>query len=99
VRLMERFPIIITIGAALIGMVAGEMIVTDPVTIGWMTDHLAGFQLDGEKPRLHGVSLELICGAIGAAIVVVWGLWLAKREAARNATATATADEAPPPNS
>jgi YjbE family integral membrane protein len=97
VKAMERFPIIITLGAALIGMVAGEMVVTDPVLVGWMKDHVAGFALDGEKPRLHGVNLEIICGAIGAVIVVVWGLWLAKREAARSATATA--DEAPPPNS
>jgi hypothetical protein len=36
-----------------------------------------------------------LCGAIGAAIVVVWGLWLAKRQAAR-ADAPA-ANEAPPP--
>src|SRR6188474_24566 len=59
VTLMERFPIIITLGAALIGMVAGEMIVTDPVVVSWMTDHVAGFALDGEKPRLHGVNLEI----------------------------------------
>jgi YjbE family integral membrane protein len=97
VKLMERFPIIITLGAALIGMVAGEMIVTDPVMVGWMTDHIAGFQLDGEKPRLHGINLEIVCGAIGAAIVVVWGLWLAKRQAAR--AEAAPADNASPPNS
>jgi len=97
VKAMERFPIIITLGAALIGMVAGEMVVTDPVLVGWMRDHVAGFVLDGEKPRLHGLNLEIICGAIGAVIVVVWGLWLAKRQAARNGTATA--GEAPPPNS
>jgi YjbE family integral membrane protein len=97
VKLMERFPIIITLGAALIGMVAGEMIVTDPVIVGWMTDHIAGFQLDGEKPRLHGINLEIVCGAIGAAIVVVWGLWLAKRQAAR--AEAAPADNASPPNS
>ena len=97
VKAMERFPVIITLGAALIGMVAGEMIVTDPVLVGWMQDHLAGFQLDGEKPKLHGVNLEIVCGAIGAAIVVVWGLWLAKRQAAR--AEAAPADSAPPPNS
>jgi YjbE family integral membrane protein len=82
VTLMERFPVIITVGAALIGMVAGEMMVTDPVVVDWMKDHVAGVQLDGGKPALHGVDLELVCGAIGAAIVVVWGLWLAKRQAA-----------------
>ena len=32
-KLMERYPVIITVGAALIGYVAGEMLVTDPVVI------------------------------------------------------------------
>ena len=96
VKAMERFPIIITLGAALIGMVAGEMIVTDPVVVGWMTDHVGGFVLEGEKPKLHGMNLELIGGAIGAAIVVTWGLWLAKRQSAH---AEAPANGAPPSNS
>jgi YjbE family integral membrane protein len=97
VKAMERFPIIITLGAALIGMVAGEMIVTDPVVIGWMKDHVSAVQFDGDKPKLAAMSLELLCGAIGAAIVVVWGLWLAKRQAAR--AEAGAANEAPPPNS
>ena len=78
VTLMERYPVIITIGAALIGMVAGEMLVTDPVALEWMKG-ISGLQVEGGKPKLHGVNLELTCGAIGAAVVVVWGLWLAKR--------------------
>lgn len=81
VTLMERYPVIITIGAALIGMVAGEMLVTDPVALEWMQG-ISGIQVEGGKPRLNGVNLELTCGAIGAAIVVVWGLWLAKRQEA-----------------
>ena len=78
VTLMERYPVIITIGAALIGMVAGEMLVTDPVALDWMKG-IAGMQVDGGKPKFNGVSLELAAGAVGAAIVVVWGLLLAKR--------------------
>jgi len=97
VKLMDRFPIIITLGAALIGLVAGEMIVTDPVAIGWMKEHVAAVQFDGDKPKLLGMSLELLCGALGAVIVVVWGLWLAKRQAARSEGETA--NEVPPPNS
>jgi hypothetical protein len=58
---------------------------------------VAGFQLDGDKPRFHGVNLELVCGAIGAVIVVVWGLWLAKREAAKSDAAEARNPQ--PPNS
>ena len=82
VTLMERYPVIITGGAALIGMVAGEMLVTDPVAIDWMKAGLAGLQLEGGKPTLHGVNLELAAGAVGAAIVFVWGLWLARRQEA-----------------
>ena len=85
VTLMERYPVIITIGAALIGMVAGEMMVTDPAVLAWAQEHVAGIQMEGGKPMLNGASLELVCGALGAAIVVVWGLVLAKRrEAAVN---------------
>jgi hypothetical protein len=28
---------------------------------------------------MGGINLELAAGAVGAAVVVVWGLWLAKR--------------------
>jgi predicted tellurium resistance membrane protein TerC len=94
VTLMERYPVIITIGAALIGMVAGEMMITDPIVLDWMKDHVAGVQIDGGKPKLGGVNLELACGAIGALIVVVWGLWLAKRqEAAAKTPSDEKADE------
>jgi YjbE family integral membrane protein len=84
VTLMERYPVIITIGAALIGMVAGEMLVTDPVALEWLNG-TAGIVVEGGKPRLNGVNLELAAGAVGAALVVVWGLWLAKRHAAASA--------------
>src|SRR5882672_6363194 len=36
-KLMERFPVIITIGAGLIGWVAGEMLVTDLALESWLT--------------------------------------------------------------
>ncbi len=35
-KLMGRFPVIITLGAALLGFVAGEMAITDPVDIHWV---------------------------------------------------------------
>jgi YjbE family integral membrane protein len=79
VTLMERYPAIITIGAALIGMVAGEMLVTDPVALEWLKG-MSGIQIDGGKPKLNGFNLELAAGAAGAVMVVVWGLWLAKRQ-------------------
>ena len=77
--LMERFPIIITIGAALLGWVAGDMAVTDPVDKPWV-DLNAAF--------LHW-GAPLVC-AIG---VVVLGKWLAARKrAASHARATRGGD-------
>jgi YjbE family integral membrane protein len=87
VHLMERYPVIITIGAGLIGWVAGEMLIADLALRGWLEP--LGIEYRGEgsgaRPYFQGLSLELLCGAIGVAIVVAWGLWLAKRHAARSA--------------
>src|SRR3990172_2108860 len=63
--LMERFPIIITIGAALLGWVAGEMMISDPVVRGW---------IDANAGWLHYAG-----PAAGAAAVVVVGKLLAER--------------------
>src|SRR5262245_15478214 len=94
IKLMERWPVIITIGAALIGWVAGEMAVTDPAIDGWMRAH---FEFVNDRAMLASVSLEVICGLIGAAFVVVVGMWLAKRKEA--ALAAAGPHEAPVPDS
>jgi YjbE family integral membrane protein len=40
-KLMERFPIIITLGAALLGYVAGDMAVTDPLVAAWIEANAA----------------------------------------------------------
>jgi YjbE family integral membrane protein len=73
--LMDRFPIIITMGAALLGWVAGDMAVTDPVDKPWV-DLNAAF--------LHW-GAPLVC-AIG---VVVVGKWLAARKMAKRAAPAA----------
>src|SRR5471030_2436899 len=74
-KVMERFPIVITVGAALIGFVAGEMVVTDPALNGWMN---ANFQMVHDKPMLAGMSLEIIVGLVGAALVVLVGKLLGR---------------------
>ncbi|HSA91073.1 MAG TPA: TerC family protein [Burkholderiales bacterium] len=78
-HLMERWPVIITIGGGLLGFVAGEMLVTDPALKGWLAGLGVGF--DGDKPKIGGMSLELACGAIGAVIVIVAGTLLGRRQA------------------
>ena len=70
-KVMERFPIIITLGAALLGYLAGQMMATDPALVAWFQAHVP-----------HA---ELVFGAIGAVAVVVVGRWLHHRQgAARN---------------
>ena len=85
-KLMERYPVIITIGAALIGMVAGEMLVTDHALKDWQTGIGITFGEDG-KPRVGGLSLELIAGAVGAILVVVYGKWANSRKQAHSQAA------------
>jgi YjbE family integral membrane protein len=80
IKLMERFPVIITIGAGLIGWVAGEMLVADSALQGLLTGW--GVQYRDAKPYLGAVSLELLSGALGVAIVVLVGKWLASRHEA-----------------
>lgn len=67
-RMMERFPVIITIGAALIGWVAGEMIVTDPLVKDWV------------ETNAHW--LHTVMPIVGAVIVMAIGKWLASRREA-----------------
>jgi predicted tellurium resistance membrane protein TerC len=69
VKLMERFPVIITIGAALIGFVAGEM--------AWEDHAVAAFT----SP--YPPSMKYAAAVAGAVLVVVWGQWLARRVQAR----------------
>jgi len=77
-HLMERWPVIITIGGGLLGFVAGEMLVTDPALANWMAG--MGIQFNDGNPTIGEVKLALVSGAIGALIVVATGTWLAKRK-------------------
>jgi len=77
IKLMERFPVIITIGAGLIGWVAGEMLVADSALTGWFTS--LGMTYKDGRPYANGWSVELIAGIVGIVIVVALGKWLAAR--------------------
>ncbi|TAK85471.1 MAG: TerC family protein [Betaproteobacteria bacterium] len=77
-KLMERFPIIITIGGALIGWVAGEMLVADQALQGWLSG--LGVDYANDKPMLGRWSLELLAGAIGVVTVVAVGTLMARRK-------------------
>jgi YjbE family integral membrane protein len=79
IKLMERFPIIITAGAGLIGWVAGEMLVADSALRGGFES--MGVHYKGEHPQVAGVSLEIIAAVVGFIIVVALGKWLGSRKA------------------
>jgi YjbE family integral membrane protein len=79
IKVMERFPIVITMGAALIGFVAGEMVVSDPALGDWMS---ANFQMVDKAPVLAGFHLEIVVGLAGALLVVLVGKLLARKQAA-----------------
>jgi predicted tellurium resistance membrane protein TerC len=63
-KLMDRFPLIITVGGMLLGWIAGTMAQTDPALRDWLP-----------QTRLWGYGL----GAAGALGVLVVGAWLKKR--------------------
>ena len=69
IKVMDRFPAIIMLGAGLLGFLAGEMLLTDPAVVARIGE-LSAVAVDVE-------------GAIGAAIVVGAGLWLQRRARAK----------------
>lgn len=69
-KLMERFPVVVTLGGALLGYIAGEMAVNDLALKDWL------------GPGIRW--MESLLGAAGAVLVIAVGKWLAWRSAAEN---------------
>ncbi|MFO1071981.1 MAG: TerC family protein [Geminicoccaceae bacterium] len=64
--LLERWPLLVTAGAGLLGWIAGDMLLSDPVLPDWA--------------ERHRQVLETVLPALGAALVVATGhLWAAQR--------------------
>jgi predicted tellurium resistance membrane protein TerC len=76
--LMDKYPIIITIGAAILGKVGGEMMITDP----WIVKTF-------HAPHWMDYTMQIVC-AVG---VVVLGKYLVKRKAAKSGNSVATAEQ------
>jgi YjbE family integral membrane protein len=68
-KVMEKFPVIITLGAGLLGFLAGEMLLTDPAFV-------SAFGKMEEQTILFA-------GIVGAALVIGLGLWMQKRSKAK----------------
>ena len=65
-RMMDNYPIIVYIGAALLGRVAGQMIMTDAFTV---------------QTFAPSAALDYSVEAAGAIGVILAGLWLKRRQA------------------
>lgn len=65
-KVMDRFPAVILLGAALIGWVAGEMLVSDSV--------IAQYIREPQRP-----ASEWISAALSAVLVIALGTWLGRR--------------------
>lgn len=76
-KLMERFPIIITFGAGLLGYLAGEMLFSDAALVTWIEENI---------PH-HEIFHLSIPGLVGAVIVIAVGHWIAKRANAKHVEA------------
>ena len=57
IKVMERFPVIITVGAGLIGWVAGEAIVSDKVLRDWFPAHSLSFYAAAAAGALFVIGL------------------------------------------
>lgn len=76
-RLMQRFPVIITFGAALLGYLAGGMIFSDTAVAPWLK---ANLPLAGDF-IVPGLNFHMsLPGVLLAIAVVVIGKYLAKRK-------------------
>ncbi len=64
-KIMERYPVIITVGAALLGWVAGDMANSDLLVAEWI--------------RANAAWLHVAAPVAGAMVVVAIGKWLAAR--------------------
>ena len=67
-KIMERWPVIITAGAALLGFLAGEMFVTDPASAPWFHANMP--------------EADVMVGGLCAVLVVALGSWLQRRRRA-----------------
>ena len=82
IKLMDRFPIIITLGGMLLGWIAGTMAVSDPAVVrpdawGWVP----------KIPQTDVVKYG--AGILGALLVLALGKWVAARRAKAHGAAAA----------
>jgi YjbE family integral membrane protein len=64
-RLLDRFPILVQAGAALLGWIAGEMLITDPIIVRWLGEAVTE-------------SFKYPAAIVGAVLVLAVGAWMTR---------------------
>jgi len=89
IKLMDRYPIIITFGAMLLGWIAGTMTVTDPVLVN--PDVMPGM------PKIEATDfIRYGAGVVGALLVLAIGKFILRRRGHAEVPAAAAAAPAAP---
>lgn len=84
-KLMERYPVIILLGGGLLGYIAGEMFVRDPVLKDWVEANIAWVR----DFHVAGIAAAIVVMAVGKVIAAR----AARTEAARGVIDLATEDK------
>jgi YjbE family integral membrane protein len=77
-KLIDRYPLVVTFGAGLLGWIAGGMFVTDIVV--------------ADRLGTPSMTAKLTAEIVGALLVVALGHWLARRQTAKATKATDSTD-------
>ncbi len=79
IRLMDRFPFVVTLGGMLLGWIAGEMAISDPAVQSMFAAEL--------RPAAGSGAAQYAAGTTGALLVLLLGLWLASLQNAKKPAA------------
>jgi YjbE family integral membrane protein len=78
-RLIERFPVIVWAGAALLGFIAGEIALADPAIADWVSAQAQAMSMSDKR-------LQQMAGVGGALLVLLVARVLASRKSASTAS-------------
>ncbi|GLS16696.1 TerC family protein [Hydrogenophaga electricum] len=85
IKLMARFPVIITLGGMLLGWIAGGMVVTDPAFVNpdkWTWVPKLGAIDPATNEAVISSALYWVAHVAGALLVLALGKWIASRRPA-----------------
>ena len=80
IKLMDRFPIVITLGGMLLGWIAGSMLITDPAVKDYLAPYMGW--------------LSYVAPLAGALLVLAAGKWQSSRRKVHEAVEEVAEDEA-----